>query len=166
MLSWVEKISEYMSQKIYTYGFPLRVVRFFVLTAMFWMPAYILLNAFVFNSWNLIFSNNYGYWFAFILAILIVMLNAATLGHMFSNIKTDETGLYVEYLWGYAYIPWDMVELKVSTVYSESLPFFYFSQGLLFRLSFKKMILIFPYIANYNELLAEIYEKSKGKYKI
>lgn len=87
------------------------------------MPAYILLNAFVLNSWGSVFSNNYGYWFAFISAMLIVMLNAVILGHMFSNIKTDETGLYVEYFWGYVYIPWDMVELKTSVVYSEALPF-------------------------------------------
>lgn len=151
-----------MKQRLYKYGFLFRVYRFIVLTATIWGPVYILGNSYIKNSLQFNFLNNPYFWIAFILEVIVIEYGALTIGQSFSNVKTDKTGLYIEYFWKYVQIPWSKVSLKSSIVYSETLPLVFYGQGLLFRLSLKKIFLIFPYISNYKDLLEEINEYCKN----
>ncbi len=151
-----------MNQRVYKYGIVYQIVRYILLATVIWLPIVILLNSFINHSWDVFFLHNPQYWLLLAIVSLVFGYNGIVYGHVFSTIKTDEDGLYVEYFWRYIFFPWSEVTLKRSVLYIKSLPLFYYGQGLLFRWSLKKIMLIFPNIANYQMLLDEIGKNTKN----
>ena len=150
-----------MSQRIYKYSFIYRVIRSIFITAIIWFPVYTVVDALVKHSWKFGFLKSPYYIIALVLVTLVFGHNGIILGHWFSSIKTEESGIYFEYFWKFIYIPWNKVSYKSSVIQSDALPALYYGQGLLFRLSFRKIVMIFPIISNYKDLLAEITEYTR-----
>ncbi len=151
-----------MNQKIYRYGTIYQIIRFILLTTVIWLPALVLFNSFLKHSWDSTFLKSPQYWSLMVLVTLVFGYNGIVYGHVFSKMKIDNEGLYVEYFWRYIFVPWSKVILERSVLYIEALPLIYYGQGLLFRWSLKKIILIFPNISDYQELLEKIGNHTKN----
>ena len=151
-----------MLQQVYKYGLFYQIVRNIFITMIIWLPVYLFMDSLVKHSWDFSFLKSPYYLFSLVLITFVSGYNGIVLGHAFSNMKTDESGIDVKYFWKYIQIPWDKITFKSSVVQSDALPSLYYGQGLLFRLSFRKIVFIFPNISNYKELISEISEHTKN----